>query len=73
MLNQDEYIVLKKISERHIITKQELVSIFKKENPIINKIAKSLLEKGYITAFSFGQAYLIITNEGFKALEDYEK
>jgi Mn-dependent DtxR family transcriptional regulator len=73
MLEKDEYKVLKKISEKHVVMRSELATSFKDFNPNVMKIIEKLIEKGYISTLSFGTTYLVITNSGLKALSEYEE
>ena len=73
MLDKEEYHVLKKISERHVVMRSELAATFKDFNPNITKIIERLIEKGYISTLSFGTTYLVITNAGLKAINEYEE
>jgi len=73
MLEKEEYRVLKKISEKHVVMRSELATSFKDFNPNVSKIIERLIEKGYVSTLSFGTTYLVITNSGLKALNEYEE
>lgn len=75
MFSPGEEKVIKRINERQVVTRQELLQLFDGENSskLLEAVIKTLVQKNFITTASpTGSMCYIITKSGMRALEDYE-